>query len=151
MDLDLQEMIRSDALLAYGHLTVTGLRYLEEPRSWSEQGLFPSQEDLRSWRTPGPRWLQDLRSSWSATSPGKGWTVCPLIPLFPSSSSFPCSRLSPSFPPPVPPVAYQQPLAQQRGLGAFGQTPPLLYGRTPPPLNLGSAHSAQLVSKVNPP
>lgn len=69
------------------------------------------------------------------------------------------SSCSPSFPFPHPinPMAYQQLLSQQRGLSAFGHTPPLIQ---PPPtfttrqgaLGLSSlpasTHNSDLVSKV---
>lgn len=69
----------------------------------------------------------------------------------PRSPSFP-------FPHPINPMAYQQLLSQQRGLSAFGHTPPLIQ---PPPAFAGrqpglglssvpaSPHNSNLSSKVS--
>lgn len=73
--------------------------------------------------------------------------------MSPRSPSFP-------FPHPINPMAYQQLLSQQRGLSAFGHTPPLIqppptYSSRQPGLGLsslpGSALNSELSSKVDGP
>lgn len=144
--IDLQTMIRtspnslvayinnsrssSAASSSYGHL-VGGLRWgnatLSSRLPTSTQTSSPSS--LR-WKTRNMRVLT--------------------LPLASCSPSFP-------FPHPINPMAYQQLLSQQRGLSAFGHTPPLLqpphtFARHQPGLGLSSlpssGHNSSLPAKV---
>lgn len=52
-----------------------------------------------------------------------------------------------SFPPHINPVAYQQLLSQQRGLSAFGHTPPLI--QAPPSSSSFSARQLPLAAAMS--
>ncbi len=90
--------------------------------------------------TPAPARLPAALTATSPSGPsGTGISICvdfpckcycrlPIVWTNTKCDFFPSSRLSPSFtfPHPITPVAYHQLLSQQRGLNAFGHTPPLL-------------------------
>lgn len=157
--IDLQTMIRtspnslvayinnsrssSAASSSYGHL-VGGLRWGNW--FWTLHYLVSPLNLQTSWHIPSQFHLYDdigLKAQNQNT-----WVLT--LSLAPCSPSFP-------FPHPINPMAYQQLLSQQRGLSAFGHTPPLLqpphtFARHQPGLGLSSlpssGHNNSLPAKV---
>nr|XP_046237868.1 zinc finger protein GLI2-like [Scatophagus argus] len=121
---------------------------LSRKRALSISPLSDASIDLQTMIRTSPNslvaYINNSRSSSAASSSYGHLSVGGLSPSFP-------------FAHPINPVAYQQLLSQQRGLSAFGHTPPLLqhppsFSSHPPGLGLSSlpasAHHSDLPSKV---
>ncbi|XP_037095231.1 zinc finger protein GLI2a isoform X2 [Syngnathus acus] len=108
---------------------------LSRKRALSISPLSDASIDLQTMIRTSPNslvaYINNSRSSSAASSSYGHLSVGGISPSF-------------SFPHPINPVAYQQLLSQQRGLNAFGHTPPLIQ---PPP----SSFSARQHSLVTPP
>ncbi|KAK2917358.1 zinc finger protein GLI2-like [Channa argus] len=120
---------------------------LSRKRALSISPLSDASIDLQTMIRTSPNslvaYINNSRSSSAASSSYGHLSVGGLSPSFP-------------FPHPINPVAYQQLLSQQRGLSAFGHTPPLIQ---PPPTFSGrqsglglsplptSIHSSDLTPK----
>ncbi|XP_040888150.1 zinc finger protein GLI2-like [Toxotes jaculatrix] len=120
---------------------------LSRKRALSISPLSDASIDLQTMIRTSPNslvaYINNSRSSSAASSSYGHLSVGGLSPSFP-------------FPHPINPMAYQQLLSQQRGLSAFGHTPPLIQ---PPPTFSGrqpglglstlpaSGHNSDLTSK----
>ncbi|XP_070814169.1 zinc finger protein GLI2-like [Chaetodon trifascialis] len=97
---------------------------LSRKRALSISPLSDASIDLQTMIRTSPNslvaYINNSRSSSAASSSYGHLSVGGLSPSFP-------------FPHPINPVAYQQLLSQQRGLSAFGHTPPLV--QPPPPFS----------------
>ncbi|XP_049919747.1 zinc finger protein GLI2-like isoform X2 [Epinephelus moara] len=120
---------------------------LSRKRALSISPLSDASIDLQTMIRTSPNslvaYINNSRSSSAASSSYGHLSVGGLSPSFP-------------FPHPINPMAYQQLLSQQRGLSAFGHTPPLIqppptFSSRQPGLGLsslpGSAHNSDLPSK----
>ncbi|XP_039648532.1 zinc finger protein GLI2-like [Perca fluviatilis] len=120
---------------------------LSRKRALSISPLSDASIDLQTMIRTSPNslvaYINNSRSSSAASSSYGHLSVGGLSPSFP-------------FPHPINPMAYQQLLSQQRGLSAFGHTPPLIqpppsYSSRQPGLGLSSlpasAHNSDLPSK----
>ncbi|XP_076579384.1 zinc finger protein GLI2-like isoform X1 [Chaetodon auriga] len=120
---------------------------LSRKRALSISPLSDASIDLQTMIRTSPNslvaYINNSRSSSAASSSYGHLSVGGLSPSFP-------------FPHPINPVAYQQLLSQQRGLSAFGHTPPLVqpppaFSARQPGLGLSSlpasAHNSDLSSK----
>uniref|UniRef100_A0A8C4HKN9 C2H2-type domain-containing protein n=1 Tax=Dicentrarchus labrax TaxID=13489 RepID=A0A8C4HKN9_DICLA len=120
---------------------------LSRKRALSISPLSDASIDLQTMIRTSPNslvaYINNSRSSSAASSSYGHLSVGGLSPSFP-------------FPHPINPMAYQQLLSQQRGLSAFGHTPPLIqppptFSSRQPGLGLSSlpTHNSDLSSKVN--
>ncbi|XP_039998122.1 zinc finger protein GLI2-like [Xiphias gladius] len=120
---------------------------LSRKRALSISPLSDASIDLQTMIRTSPNslvaYINNSRSSSAASSSYGHLSVGGLSPSFP-------------FPHPINPMAYQQLLSQQRGLSAFGHTPPLIqppptFSSRQPGLGLSSltasAHNSDLTSK----
>ncbi|TMS11503.1 Zinc finger protein GLI2 [Larimichthys crocea] len=120
---------------------------LSRKRALSISPLSDASIDLQTMIRTSPNslvaYINNSRSSSAASSSYGHLSVGGLSPSFP-------------FPHPINPMAYQQLLSQQRGLSAFGHTPPLIqpppaFSSRQPGLGLSSlpasAHNSDLSSK----
>uniref|UniRef100_A0A3Q2NP03 GLI family zinc finger 2a n=1 Tax=Fundulus heteroclitus TaxID=8078 RepID=A0A3Q2NP03_FUNHE len=118
---------------------------LNRKRALSVSPLSDASIDLQTMIRTSPNslvaYINNSRSSSAASSSYGHLSVGGLSPTF-------------SFPHPINPAAYQQLLAQQRPLNAFGHTPPLLQ---PPPFSARqhavtapSSHNSSDLSQVGP-
>ncbi|KAM9334190.1 zinc finger protein GLI2-like [Symphorus nematophorus] len=120
---------------------------LSRKRALSISPLSDASIDLQTMIRTSPNslvaYINNSRSSSAASSSYGHLSVGGLSPSFP-------------FPHPINPMAYQQLLSQQRGLSAFGHTPPLIqppptFSTRQPGLGLSSlpasAHNSDLSSK----
>ncbi|XP_038578125.1 zinc finger protein GLI2-like isoform X2 [Micropterus salmoides] len=120
---------------------------LSRKRALSISPLSDASIDLQTMIRTSPNslvaYINNSRSSSAASSSYGHLSVGGLSPSFP-------------FPHPINPMAYQQLLSQQRGLSAFGHTPPLIqppptFSSRQPGLGLSSlpasAHNSDLPSK----
>ncbi|XP_074520247.1 zinc finger protein GLI2-like [Halichoeres trimaculatus] len=120
---------------------------LSRKRALSISPLSDASIDLQTMIRTSPNslvaYINNSRSSSAASSSYGHLSVGGLSPSFP-------------FPHPINPVAYQQLLSQQRGLSAFGHTPPLIqappsFSSRQPGLGLSSlpatVHSGELSCK----
>ncbi|XP_072542241.1 zinc finger protein GLI2a [Salminus brasiliensis] len=110
---------------------------LSRKRALSISPLSDASIDLQTMIRTSPNslvaYINNSRSSSNASSSYGHLSVGGISPSF-------------TFPHPITPVAYQQLLSQQRGLSAFGHTPPLLQPSPPfssrqQPLGGAAAHS----------
>ncbi|XP_070712034.1 zinc finger protein GLI2-like [Pempheris klunzingeri] len=121
---------------------------LSRKRALSISPLSDASIDLQTMIRTSPNslvaYINNSRSSSAASSSYGHLSVGGLSPSFP-------------FPHPINPMAYQQLLSQQRGLSAFGHTPPLIqpppaFSARQPGLGLSSlpaaAHNSDLPSKM---
>ncbi|XP_061648699.1 zinc finger protein GLI2a isoform X2 [Phyllopteryx taeniolatus] len=106
---------------------------LSRKRALSISPLSDASIDLQTMIRTSPNslvaYINNSRSSSAASSSYGHLSVGGMSPSF-------------SFPHPINPVAYQQLLSQQRGLNAFGHTPPLIQ----PPLSSFSARQHSLAT-----
>uniref|UniRef100_A0A8C6WKZ3 GLI family zinc finger 2a n=1 Tax=Neogobius melanostomus TaxID=47308 RepID=A0A8C6WKZ3_9GOBI len=109
---------------------------LSRKRALSISPLSDASIDLQTMIRTSPNslvaYINNSRSSSAASSSYGHLSVGGLSPSF-------------SFPHPINPVAYQQLLSQQRGLNAFGHTPPMMQ---PSPASF-SARQHQLSSSIS--
>ncbi|KAM3857198.1 zinc finger protein GLI2-like [Diretmus argenteus] len=121
---------------------------LSRKRALSISPLSDASIDLQTMIRTSPNslvaYINNSRSSSAASSSYGHLSVGGISPSFP-------------FPHPINPMAYQQLLSQQRGLSAFGHTPPLIqpsptFSSRQPGLGLSalptSCHNNDLTSKV---
>uniref|UniRef100_UPI003AABF831 zinc finger protein GLI2-like n=1 Tax=Centroberyx gerrardi TaxID=166262 RepID=UPI003AABF831 len=121
---------------------------LSRKRALSISPLSDASIDLQTMIRTSPNslvaYINNSRSSSAASSSYGHLSVGGISPSFP-------------FPHPINPMAYQQLLSQQRGLSAFGHTPPLIqpsptFSSRQPGLGLTalptSAHNSDLPSKI---
>ncbi|KAM4601671.1 zinc finger protein GLI2-like [Polymixia lowei] len=123
---------------------------LSRKRALSISPLSDASIDLQTMIRTSPNslvaYINNSRSSSAASSSYGHLSVGGISPSFP-------------FPHPINPMAYQQLLSQQRGLGAFGHTPPLIqpsptFSSRQAGLGLSalsaSAHNNDMTSSKNP-
>ncbi|XP_066497228.1 zinc finger protein GLI2a [Hoplias malabaricus] len=119
---------------------------LSRKRALSISPMSDASIDLQTMIRTSPNslvaYINNSRSSSNASSSYGHLSVGGISPSF-------------TFPHPITPVAYQQLLSQQRGLSAFGHTPPLLQPSPPfssrqQPLGAAAAHSTSSNTNTEP-